>query len=106
VVTQIVETPEGERLFTWSRAVERPVRLEAQVDHLVAIGLGCNLRHAGRIAYSHGLDLARPRGTGIGPACRLCERPDCPDRAALPAGRRLTVSENAKTITPYPFLGA
>lgn len=103
VITQIVETPDGARFFTWSRAVERSVRLEADVDHLVAIGLGCDLRHAGRIAYADGLDLVRPRVTGIGPACRLCERPQCPDRAAPPAGRRLVVSEGTRAITPYPF---
>lgn len=103
VVTQIVETPDGARFFTWSRAVDRSVRLESDVDHLVAIGLGCDLRHATRIGYADGLDLARPRVTGIGPACRLCERPQCPDRAAPPAGRRLVVSEGTRAITPYPF---
>lgn len=105
VVPQIVETPEGERFFTWSRAVERPLRLDATIDHLVALGLGCALPHAGRIVYADGLDLTRPKVTGIGPACRLCERPNCPDRAAPPAGHRLTVSETIKTVTPYPFLG-
>lgn len=104
-VTQVVETPENERYFTISRAVERPVRLDGREDSRVAIGLGCELKHAPRIAHADGLALAAPVVTPIGPACALCPRPRCPQRAAPPAGRTLTVSEMHKTITPYPFSG-
>jgi predicted transcriptional regulator len=39
------------------------------------------------------------------PACAICPRIRCPQRAAAPAGRTLTVNETQKTISPYPFLG-
>jgi hypothetical protein len=105
VVTQIVETPDGQRFFTLGRTVERSVRLESREGGQLAIGLGCDVRHAGRITYAAGLDLAAPQVTPIGPACAICPRVRCPQRAAAPAGATLTVSEYRKTISPFPFLG-
>jgi len=46
VVTQIVETPDGQRFFTISRTVERAVRLDPREDSSLAIGLGCDVKHA------------------------------------------------------------
>ena len=105
VVTQMVETPDGQRFFTISRTVERSVRLDPREDSSLAVGLGCDARHASRIGYADGIDLVRPLVTPIGPACVICPRARCPQRAAAPAGRTLTVSETQKTISPYPFLG-
>jgi XRE family transcriptional regulator, fatty acid utilization regulator len=105
IVTQIVETPDGQRFFTISRTVERSVRLDPREDSSLAIGLGCDVRHAARIAYADGFDLAAPPVTPIGPACAICPRIRCPQRAAAPAGRTLTVNEMQKTISPFPFLG-
>jgi len=105
VVTQIVETPDGQRFFTIGRTVPRSVRLDPREDSQLAIGLGCDVRHAGRIVYADGLNLADPFVTPIGPACAICPRVRCPQRAAAPAGRTLTVTETRKTISPFPFLG-
>lgn len=104
VVTQIVETPDGQRFFTLSRTVRRSVRLDPREDSQLAIGLGCDVAHAGRIAYADGLDLAAPYVTPIGPACFICPRARCPQRAAAPAGRTLRVNETRKTISPFPFV--
>jgi len=105
VVTQIVETPDGQRFFTIARTVTRSVRLDPREDSQLAIGLGCDVKHAGRLAYADGLALADPHVTPIGPACAICPRVRCPQRAAPPAGRTLTVNETRKTISPFPFLG-
>ena len=105
IATQIVETPDGQRFFTVSRTVERAIRLDPRESSQLAIGLGCDVKHAPRLVYADGLDLADPYVTPIGPACTLCPRPRCPQRAAAPAGRTLTVSELRKTISPFPFLG-
>jgi XRE family transcriptional regulator, fatty acid utilization regulator len=104
VLTQIVETPDGQRFFTIARTVQRSVRLDPREDSQLAIGLGCDAAHAGRIGYADGLDLAAPYVTPIGPACLICPRPRCPQRAAAPAGRTLRVSETRKTISPFPFV--
>jgi hypothetical protein len=105
VLTQIVETPDGQRFFTITRTVERAVRLDPREDSQLAIGLGCDVRYAPRILYADGLALADPYVTPIGPACTLCPRIRCPQRAAAPAGRTLSVHETRKTISPFPFLG-
>lgn len=105
VSTQIVETPEGERFFTIGRTVERSTRLDPRESSQLAIGLGCDLKHASKIVYADGLDLRNPLVTPIGPACIVCPRVRCPQRAAAPAGRTLMVQENQKSISPYPFLG-
>ena len=105
VVTQLVETPDGQRFFTLSRTVSRAVRLDPREDSPLAIGLGCDLKYAPRLAYADGLDLAAPQVMPIGPACTICPRIRCPQRAAAPAGRTLTVEVDRKTVSPYPFLG-
>ena len=105
VLTQVVETPDGQRFFTLSRTVERSVRLDPREDSALAIGLGCDLKHGARLVYADGLDRAAPLVTPIGPACAICPRVRCPQRAAPPAGRTLTINESSKTISPFPFLG-
>jgi predicted transcriptional regulator/transcriptional regulator with XRE-family HTH domain len=103
IVTQIVETPDGARYFTLARTVSRIAAPYAGDDSDLAIGLGCELKYAERLVYSRGLNLSEPMATPIGPACRICERPACPQRAAEPINRTLTVDDFTKSISPYPF---
>jgi len=103
IVTQIIETPDGQRYFTFARTVSRVATAYAGEDAELAIGMGCELKYAERLAYARGLDLREPRATPIGPACRICERPACPQRAAEPISRTLTVDDFTKSISPYPF---
>jgi predicted transcriptional regulator/DNA-binding XRE family transcriptional regulator len=103
-IRQLIETPEGERFFTISRTIERPIRPDLRDDALLAIGLGCDVKHALRIAYADGLDLVGTPATPVGPACAICPRLQCAYRATAPAGRMLAVEENRKTISPYPFV--
>jgi predicted transcriptional regulator len=46
IATQIVETPDGQRFFTVSRTVERAIRLDPRESSQLAIGLGCDVKHA------------------------------------------------------------
>jgi len=103
VTTQIVETPDGARYFTLAGTVRRLAQSRAAAEVELAIGLGCELKYAPRLIYSRGLDLADPVVTEIGPACRVCERPACPQRAAEPLGRTLLIDDFTKSISPYPF---
>jgi len=103
IVTQIIETPDGGRWFTLARTVDRQGQDAFTEGHDLAIGLGCELRHAHRLTYARGLDLQKPEVTPIGPACRLCERHPCAERAAPPVGRALTVDDWSKSVSPYPF---
>ncbi|HEX3699412.1 MAG TPA: short-chain fatty acyl-CoA regulator family protein [Phenylobacterium sp.] len=103
IVTQVIETPDGQRYFTIARTVARVATPYASEDSELAIGMGCELKYAERLVYSRGLDLNEPVATPIGPACRICERPACPQRAAEPINRTLTVDDFSKSISPYPF---
>jgi len=103
-IRQLIETPDGQRFFTISRTIERPIRPDLRDDALLAIGLGCDVKHANRIAYADGLDLAKTAATPVGPACAICPRLQCAYRATPPAGRMLAVEENRKSISPYPFV--
>ncbi|HUG46371.1 MAG TPA: short-chain fatty acyl-CoA regulator family protein [Sphingomicrobium sp.] len=102
VVTQIIETPDSHRYFTVARTIERPIKTEL-TGGLMAIGLGCDIRHADKLSCADVYDLANAPVTPVGPACAICPRLDCGYRATAPAGRMLTVDRLKKTISPYPF---
>jgi len=104
ILTQVIETPDGARYFTLARAVKRPTAAWGGGDEAeLALGLGCELKYAGRLVYARGLDLEKPSATEIGPTCRLCERVNCRERAAPPLTRTLVVEPWSKSITAYPF---
>jgi predicted transcriptional regulator/DNA-binding XRE family transcriptional regulator len=103
VVTQLIETPDGHRYFTVARTIERPIKAELS-GGLLAIGLGCDIAYAHKLHCAEGIDLERAPVTPVGPACTICPRVDCAYRATPPAGRKLAVHENRKTISPYPFV--
>lgn len=104
-VTQLIETPDGQRFFTIARTIDRPVKTEIS-GGLLAIGLGCDIRHASRLSCAEVYDLANAPVTPVGPACAICPRLDCAYRATPPAGRMLAVDRTRKTISPFPFIPA
>ena len=103
IVTQIVETPDGERYFTFARTVLRVGAMQSSDDAELAVGMGCGMKYAARLIYTRGLDLSAPIATPIGPACRICERTACAQRAAEPIARNLDIDDFAKSMSPYPF---
>jgi predicted transcriptional regulator/DNA-binding XRE family transcriptional regulator len=103
ILTQVIETPDGARYFTLARTVLRAGHRHGAEEADLAIGLGCELKYASKLIYSRGLDLAAPDATEIGPTCRMCERPACPQRAAEPVSRMLMIDDFAKYVSPYPF---
>ncbi|MET8657345.1 short-chain fatty acyl-CoA regulator family protein [Streptomyces griseus] len=100
---QIAAMPDGQRHLWTARAVTRHRGGWGAPGKTFAIGLGCEIRHAHRLVYSDGLDLDNASAaTPIGMGCRVCERLDCPQRAAPPLGRPLRIDQNASTFVPYP----
>ncbi|MEX5632789.1 short-chain fatty acyl-CoA regulator family protein [Parafrankia sp. FMc2] len=100
---QVAEMPDGQRYLWIARTVTRRRGGYGAPVKTFVIGLGCELRQAGRLVYSKGLDLAHPEVTLIGPGCRTCDRGECPQRAAPPIGRPLLVDESRGSFTPYPL---
>lgn len=102
ILTQLAQMPD-ERTYLWiARTVGRSSPAFGAPAKTFAVGLGCDVRHAHRLVYSTGLDLADSKSaTPIGAGCKVCERPACPQRAFPHIGRPLKVDENQSTIAPY-----
>jgi predicted transcriptional regulator/transcriptional regulator with XRE-family HTH domain len=101
IMTQIAQMPDGRKYLWVARTVERRATRYGEPSKTFAIGLGCELRHAGRVVYADGLDLNDPQVTPIGAGCRVCERANCPQRAFPPLGKSLDLSEHRSSISPY-----
>jgi predicted transcriptional regulator/DNA-binding XRE family transcriptional regulator len=104
ILVQIAQMPDGRNYMWVARTVERRAARYGQPGKTFAIGLGCELRHAHRLAYSEGLDLSGDpnlTATPIGAGCRVCERDNCPQRAFPALGRALDLDEHRSTVSPY-----
>ncbi len=105
---QASRMPDGAAFFCLARTVSQPGRAagwgsgpDARVGRL-AIGIGCPLAQARDLVYADGLDLDDPqRFNPIGISCRVCERADCPDRAAPSLHHRVEVDENRRSLSAY-----
>jgi predicted transcriptional regulator len=107
IFTQVVRMPTGETYFSIARTVARAGAGSGpgDADRLMALGLGFNIQHAGRVVYADGIDAANDAAvTPIGINCRLCERPDCAERALPPINRKLIVDEHRRDIAPFAFM--
>jgi predicted transcriptional regulator len=102
ILTQLAQMPDG-RTYLWiARTVSRGHGGYGTPGKMFSIGLGCDLRHAGRLVCSKGLDLADPAAAmPIGAGCKICDRPSCPQRAFPPTGRPLAIDERRSRFTPY-----
>ena len=97
---QLAETPDGVRYLCLARDVSKPAGAFLSPVRRLAIGLGCEVQHAGHLVYSDGLDL-KGRFEPIGISCRICERSNCHQRSVPPLEGRLTVNPNARDVLPY-----
>jgi len=99
---QLAETPDGVRYFCLARDVSKSGGAWQAPTRRYAIGLGCEVRHAGALTYADGLDLTR---TGafepIGISCRICPRENCHQRAVPPVQNRLSVDPDSRGLLPY-----
>ncbi len=101
---QLAETPDGVRYLCLARDVSKPAGAFLAPVRRYAIGLGCEVQHAGQLVYSDGLDL-KGRFEPIGISCRICERKTCHQRSVPPLEGRLRVNPNARDILPYEIAG-
>ncbi len=107
LLTQVAEMPDGRRYLWMARTVFRSPQRYGAPGKLFAVALGCEIRHAGRLVYSAGLNVRDPNGaTPIGVGCKVCERTNCPQRAFPPIGRPLDIDPDRGTFIPYPIKGA
>jgi predicted transcriptional regulator/DNA-binding XRE family transcriptional regulator len=99
---QLAETPDGVRYLCLAREISKPgPSFRAPVQRF-AIGLGCEIAHAGALVYADDLDLGNDAAyQPIGVSCRICPRRACHQRAVPPIERTVTVDPNERCLLPY-----
>jgi predicted transcriptional regulator/transcriptional regulator with XRE-family HTH domain len=108
IVTQWLDLPDGQRLFSIARTVSAgqgsagPARCGAP-PVLRSIALACAAEHAPALAYAGGLDPQAAPATPIGPSCRVCQRAQCLARSAPPIGRELDPGDQRRATAPFAF---
>ena len=99
---QLAETPDGVRYFCLARDVSKPGGSYNAPTRRYAIGLGCEVKHAGALVYAdHMTTGAAQAYEPIGISCRICERKNCHQRAVPPLERQLRVDPDHRGMLPY-----
>lgn len=99
---QLAETPDGVRYLCLARDVSKPGGSFQAPIRRYAIGLGCEVSHAGAMVYADDLDLSKSaKFEPIGISCRICERVECHQRSVPPLERQLKVDPNLRNVLPY-----
>ena len=99
---QLAETPDGARYFCLARDVSKPGGSYNAPVRRYAIGLGCEVKHAGALVYADHLNTqASETYAPIGISCRICERRHCHQRAVPPLERKLRVDPDHRGMLPY-----
>lgn len=103
ITTQILQLPDGERYFSIARTVHGGEAGRRAPNAERAVALGCEIKHADKLVYAEGLDLAAADAAPVGVACGLCPRAQCAARAHPPLERRLIIDERRRMATPFSF---
>jgi predicted transcriptional regulator len=105
VRVQISRMPDGGTFFCIARTTGRAAFTTGGLPHRIgqrAVGLGCDVRHAGELVYADGLNLTDLQLiTPIGVSCRTCPRTDCAERAMPSLHQRLHIDENVRGPSTY-----
>ena len=102
-LVQIAEMPDAVRYLCVARAVTKSGGSHLAPPRHYALGIGCELSHAHSVVYADRLDMKTAPVTLIGVSCRMCERHECPQRAAPPIDRALLVDPDRRDFVPFRF---
>lgn len=101
-LVQVAEMPDGLRYLSLAVAITKRGATANAPARRYALGLGCELAYADRVVHADGIDLKRPQNVArIGTSCRMCDRPDCAQRAFPTVGSRLTIDPDLRRDVPY-----
>lgn len=102
ILRQLAVTPDGIKYL--SLAFEQTKRVAGFKSPVrkYAIGLGCEIKHAGHVVYADDMDLTHDHSfEPIGTSCRICERIDCFHRSVPPIGKEIEVDHNTRGSVPF-----
>jgi hypothetical protein len=99
---QISQMPDGKTHFWIARTLRKHQGGYHAPHTVLAVALGCDVKHARELVYADGVDLeSRDAVVPVGVTCRLCERMDCEQRAFPALHSPLKVDENARGPSFY-----
>ncbi len=102
-LTQVAQMPDERTYFWIARTTTTEPSRYLGPDKNFAIGLGCDVVHAGKLIYSVGIDPTNAESiVPIGAGCKICDRPACAQRAFPYLGRPVYVDPHSSTDLPYP----
>jgi hypothetical protein len=99
---QVARLPDGATFLCFAKALARPAGAWPEPASVHVVAMGCDVAHAGVLAYADGLDLERA-AVGIGLSCRLCDRPNCHSRAFPPVAHRLVTDPAVRGRGGFTF---
>jgi predicted transcriptional regulator len=103
-LVQHIGLPDGARYLTVARTVESVRTRHPFTGRRVALCIGCDVSHAPAVVYGDGLNFANPdNAIPTGVACRVCEVPNCPTRAAPAMTQPLKLDPWRKNAWPFEF---
>jgi predicted transcriptional regulator/transcriptional regulator with XRE-family HTH domain len=103
---QVSRMPDGMTHFWVARTLFKHQGGYHAPHSVLAIALGCDVRHARDLVYADGVDLeSRDAVVPVGVTCRLCDRSDCDQRAFPALQQPLKIDENARGASFYGPVG-
>ncbi len=99
---QVARLPDGATFLCFARAIIQPGPRWGEPPAVHVVAMGCDIAHAGAIAYADGIDLDGA-AVPIGLSCRLCDREGCRSRAFPPLEHRLALDPLTTGASPYSF---
>lgn len=102
-LVQIAEMPDGVRYLCVARASTKSGGSHLAPARHFALGIGCEISYAADVVYADGIDTKTSAIAQIGVSCRICERSNCPQRAAPPIDRALVVEADTRDYVPFRF---
>ena len=102
ICPQLTQMPDGQRYFSIARTTSKPALTYGHPGRHYAISIGCEITFADQMVYSAGLNLDRQElAIPVGVACQLCDRTNCPQRAAPPPPKtNASPPERIRNISP------
>lgn len=102
MLRQLATTPDGARYICLSTEITKQGAGFRDPIQRYAIALGCEVQHAEQIIYADDLDTRNEAAfEPIGVSCRICERPNCHQRATPPLKRALQINTDRRDTIPY-----
>lgn len=102
ILRQLAVTPDGMQYLSLAFVQTKRVAGFKSPVRKYAIGLGCEIKHAGHVVYADDMDTTDLTNFDpIGTSCRICERTDCFHRSVPPIGKHIKVDHNRRGSVPF-----